>query len=193
MSLKSINMKSYKKYTQNTVIIGIFFLFQFSKCSQTSAPGFLQARVELVPLNSNAPLESFDITNAGASKINLPSNLAFHVLGSANGTPAVTSIVVSGNLTWRCYSFNSNHTKVVGVLNSVPINITTVNPVASSSSIDVSIKPLVQIAAVCGNIVSPGPTGGAMSISGDITITAINSVGTATSKTFVFEYADVPN
>ena len=170
-------MKKYQNHLFNAAIICIFFLFQFSTCKRTTGPTFIQAQVESIDLSSAVPTTTDDITTAGATKDSLARTTVFHILASASGTPAVTSVAVSGHLTWRCYSFTSNGTKVIGVENNAPLEVTNANPVGSASSTDVSIKPFIQIAKTCGNIVPPNPTGGVSGIAGDIIVTATNTAG----------------
>ncbi len=163
-------------------LLSLFFIGCFPpKPNTLRSPAFLQALVTVTGLAGNDMLANDAVVN------NIAQNNSINVIASATGNPAVTSVTIRGSLTWRCFSGDRNH--VTGVVNNVPIAFK-VNPVASPSSMDITISPFTQILTTCGGIAPPA-TQSAIDITGSFVIIASNGSQSVTSKTFVFNYTDM--
>lgn len=153
-----------------------------------SSPSFLLALATLLPTGTSESIIK-DVHNQDIEVLErgLTSNIVIHVVASAVGNPA-PRIEVSGTLSWKC---SSNHSQIVSLHNE-PIEFIN-NPVSSASSLDVSTKPLNQIAKICTGLISGLPQTKVIEIRGTIVIVATNLYGIVSSTKFNFDYLDMPN
>ena len=153
-----------------------------------SHPSFLQALVTLLPTGtSHSIIKDVNDQDMEVLESGLTSNIVIHVVASALGNPA-PRIEVSGTLSWKCSGSRSQ----IVPLHNEPIEFI-INPVSSASSLDVSTKPLNQIAKICTGLISGTPQTKAIEIRGTIVIVATNLYSIVSSTKFNFDYLDIPN
>ena len=187
-------MKTTHSYFARGLLLGSFLLLvgcppPNGPKTDTTPPEFVQVVAQLEALSQPNPRGVFDITSADVTRQGLASDLVIRVVATA-GDPqsAIKKIALESNLTWQC-SFGPN-SSIIGIVENAPLTFTPINPPSSPVSplqINVVASPISQTGC---DMSSPGK--GPINIRGFVRAVATNGAGsTTTSKTFIFDYADV--
>lgn len=163
-------------------------LLVFASCNpNTSGPSM----VTVIQLGSPPPdttNNAIDLNAADVTKSNIPAGTAIRLLATitAPANAPITGITVTSNLTYVC-SFG--HSEGQGSLQSIPLVFTPPIPTAPNSTsvrVDSVADPVAMIPCPTNK-----PGAGAINIQGNVRISATNSAGTSTSKSLIFDYANI--
>lgn len=157
--------------------------------SDSTPPQLVEVLAEVVAPSPPNPRGSFNITSTDINKTQLPSDLSIRLVATAGDAESgIASITLQSELRWRC-AFGAG-SETIGTLQTAPLAF---SPVTQPSApitpfqINAVVNPIAQTGC---NMSSPGK--GPVDVAGFVRVTATNGVGvTVTSKTFLFEYADV--
>lgn len=163
-------------------------LLVFAGCNpNTSGPSM----VTLIQIGSPPPdttTNAIDLNAADVTKSNIPSGKSIRLLATitAPSSSPITSITVTSNLTWQC-SFGRS--EGIGSIQSVPLAFNPPIPTAPNSTsvkVDSVVDPVVMTGCATNK-----PGWGPVNIRGNVRVSATNSAGTSTSKSFIFDYTNV--
>ena len=159
----------------------------------TTPPGFVQVLVQLEGPTSPNPRGEFDVTSQDVARDQIGSDLIIRVLATASDSESgIRDIATISELSWRC-AFGPN-SETIGIFETATLPFVPDVPPSTPTS---SLPTLWQINVVADPISTTGcstaqPGEGPIFISGYVRVMATNGLGlTATSKTFIFDYADV--
>jgi hypothetical protein len=168
-------------------------LLAFSKCPDGNPPLNTTgpSMVTLIQIGSpppNTTTNAIDLNAADVNKSGIPSGISIRLLATitAPSSAPVTNVTVNSNLTWQC-AFGGSQT--IGIVQNAPLAFTPVIPTAPNST-SVNVNSVVDPIAMTGCATSK-PGWGPINIRGNVRISATNSAGTSTSKSFLFDYQNV--
>jgi len=188
-------MVTNHKYFVFIFLLG-YIIFPLTGCQRpsnpdgdTTAPVFAQVIVRLEAPTSPNPRGEFDITSQNVTREELASDLALRVIAIASDDESgIKDVQIVGELNWRC-AFGRG-SEIRGVFETAPLPFQPSKPPTPSPrlwQIDTVASPV--LATGC-NMNDPGH--GPIEISGFVRVVATNGKDlTATSNTFVFDYADI--
>jgi hypothetical protein len=155
-------------------------------------PQLLEVLVRLEAPTPPNPRGEFNITSTDVTRQGIASDLTIRVIATAGDSESrIKSIVPVAELRWRCAFGKGSQT--IGTPQTAALNFT-----PSSAPPSTPVTPF-QLNAVANPIAATGcdtskPGWGPVDIQGFVRVTATNGATparTATSKTFIFDYADV--
>ena len=158
----------------------------------TTAPQLLEVLVRLEGPTPPNPRGEFNITTADVTRGGLASDQSIHLLATAGDAESgIKSIAVVSELRWRCALGRGS--EIIGTPQTASLNFTGGPTTAPSPvtpfKIDLVANPIAQTACATVN-----PGSGPVDIGGFVRVIATNGATqtqTQTSKTFIFDYADV--
>jgi len=164
-----------------------FLLVGCPKDLNTTGPSMVTV-IQLGTPPPDTTTNSIDLNAADVNRSNIPSGIAIRIISNITSSTAITGITVTSNLTWQCSS--GPHSEIIGVPENAPLVFAPPIPTVPNSTtlkIDSVVDPIAMITDC--NTTKPG--WGPVNIQGNLRITATNSSGPSTSKSFLFDYKNV--
>jgi hypothetical protein len=171
----------------------------------TTAPGFVQVTVRLEKPGDPKSRGDFDITSADVTRNNIPSDLVLRIQATVGDSESgITGVSletrpvfdkvrgqeIPSNLTWKC-SGRHPGSVLVPVLQAGTLPFTLAAPPSPAPAywqVDATANPIAATGCTIDTTAGIGSVG----VDGFIRLKVTNGAGlTSTSKTFIFNYADV--
>ena len=168
-------------------LLALFFLFAAVSCPPTPLNQSGPSMVTVIQLGSPPPdttANAIDLNAANVTKTSIPSGIKIRLISTITSDSPITNVKVNSNLTWQCIVHPSK-----GFPHPPPRNFTLafMPPIpATPNSTTLKVDSVVHPIAMIPMWAKWGCTGG--DITGFVSISATNSAGTSTSKTFAFGY-----
>jgi len=147
--------------------------------------------ITVIQLGSPPPdttSNSIDLNASDVNKSQIPSGIAIRLISNITSPTPITGVTVTSNLTWQCSLGHGS--EIIGVPENAPLAFVPAIPTAPGTTtlkVDSVVDPIAMITDC--NTTKPGS--GPVNIRGNVRISATNSAGTSTSKSFLFDYQNV--
>jgi hypothetical protein len=146
--------------------------------------------VTVVQLGSPPPdtaTNSIDLNTADVNRHDITGGTAIRLIATMTSNTPITNVTVTSRLDWQCSFGHTNH---IGVAQNAPLAFAPPIPAAPNST-TLKVDSVVDPVAMSGCAVNPSVGFGPVNLRGGVSISATDSAGTSTSKSFVFYYRNV--